>query len=79
MKQSLKDVGLLSDEQSLAIDQMKFHPPLKIIDEQIQKGSMVTAESVLNFANRVTDTTKSGLFNKRISWKTSKQKSLIDL
>ncbi|MGB3260572.1 dynamin family protein [Paenisporosarcina sp.] len=79
MKQSLKDVGLLSDEQSLEIDQMEFHPPLEIIDEQIQKGSLVTADSVLNFANRVTDTTKKWFIQQTDGWKNIQAKVIDDL
>lgn len=79
MKQSLKDVGLLTDEQSLAIDQMEFHPPIQIIDEQIQKGSLVTADSVLNFANRVTDATKKWFIQQTDGWKNVHAKVIEDL
>ncbi|WP_017378625.1 dynamin family protein [Paenisporosarcina sp. TG-14] len=79
MKQSLKDVGLLSDEQSLTIDQIKFHPPLHLIDEQIKKGTLVTADSLLNFANRVADTTKKWFVQQTDGWKTKQAKCIDDL
>lgn len=69
MKQSLKDVSLLSDETSIAIDQIEFHPPLQLIDAQIQSGSLITANAVLNFANRVADATKKWFIQQTDGWK----------
>ncbi|MFC6040210.1 dynamin family protein [Paenisporosarcina macmurdoensis] len=79
MKQSIKDVGLLSDEQSLTIDTIEFHPPLQLIDDQLQKGSLVTADSVLNFANRVADATKKWFIQQTDGWKNEQAKAIDEL
>lgn len=79
MKQSVKDVGLLSDEQSLTIDTIEFHPPLQVIEDQLQKGSLVTADSVLNFANRVADATKKWFIQQTDGWKNEQAKAIDDL
>ena len=79
MKQSIKDVGLLSDEQSLTIDTIEFHPPLQVIDDQLQKGSIVTADSVLNFANRVTEATKKWFIQQTDGWKNEQAKAIDEL
>ncbi len=72
MKQSLKDVGLLTDTESLTIDEIQFHPPLDVIDGQIQKGALVTADSILNFANRVSEATRKWFIRETESWKNEK-------
>lgn len=69
MKQSLKDVGILTDTASLAIDEQSFYPPLHVIDEQIKKGALLTADSVLNFANSVADATRKWFVRETESWK----------
>ncbi|HLG28434.1 MAG TPA: dynamin family protein [Paenisporosarcina sp.] len=79
MKQSIKDVGLLSDEQSLTIDSIEFHPPLQLIDDQLQKGSLVTADSVLNFANRVAEATKKWFIQQTDGWKNEQAKAIDEL
>ena len=76
MKQSLKDVGLLTDTVSLAIDDLKFEPPLHVIEDQIQKGALLNADSVLNFANRVTDATRKWFVRETESWKKEKAQEI---
>lgn len=77
MKQSLKDIGLLTDHESLTIDETQFHPPLSIIEDQIQKGALITADSILNFANRVTEATRKWFIRETEAWKNEKAE-LID-
>ncbi|WP_019413496.1 dynamin family protein [Paenisporosarcina sp. TG20] len=79
MKQSLKNVGLLTDEHSLTIDQIEFHPSLQLIDNQILKGSLVTADAVLNFANRVADATKKWFIQQTEEWKKQQAQAIEDL
>ncbi|MBE3102662.1 MAG: dynamin family protein, partial [Bacilli bacterium] len=79
MKQSLKDVGLLSDKHSLTIDQIEFHPPLQLIDDEIKKGSLVTADALLNFANRIENATTRWFILQTNDWKTEQVKTLDDL
>lgn len=79
MKQSLKDIGLLTDDESLTIDETQFHPPLSIIEDQIQKGALITADSILNFANRVTEATRKWFIRETESWKNEKAERIDDL
>jgi len=76
MKQSLKNVGLLTDTESIAIDERTFQPTIELIDGQIQKGSLITADSVLNFANRVADATRKWIIKENESWKNQKANEL---
>jgi predicted GTPase len=79
MKQSLKDVGLLTDTASLAIDDLAFYPPLQVIDEQIKKGALLTADSVLNFANSVADATRKWFVRETESWKNEQAREINTL
>lgn len=72
MKQALKDVGLLSDTESIKIDNMEFKPTQNLIDDQIQKSSLLTADSILNFANGVADATRRWFVRETESWKKEK-------
>jgi len=79
MKQSLKDIGLLSDSESIMIDEMTFEPSQKVIEDQIQKGALLTADSVLNFANRVADATRKWFVRETEAWKKAKAKEIDEL
>ncbi|WP_075617744.1 dynamin family protein [Paenisporosarcina indica] len=72
MKQSLKDVGLLTDTESMAIDELIFEPTQNVIDDQIQKSALLTADSVLNFANGVADATRRWFIRETEAWKNEK-------
>jgi predicted GTPase len=69
MKQSLKDVGLLNDEESMRIDEKEFNPSIQLIDDQIREGALLTADSVLNFANAVADATRKWFIQQTDPWK----------
>ncbi|RKJ16717.1 GTPase, partial [Butyricicoccus sp. 1XD8-22] len=58
MKQSLRDVGALTEQTASKIDHITFEIPFSVIEDQIHKGSLVTGDAVLNFANRVAEATK---------------------
>ncbi len=59
------------------IDSMEFSLPFSIIEDQIHKGSLVTGDAVLNFANRVADATKRYFIQETDSWKDS-QKDVLN-
>ncbi|WP_394187884.1 dynamin family protein [Paenisporosarcina quisquiliarum] len=69
MKQSLKDVGLLNDEESITIDEKEFNPSIQLIDDQVREGALLTADSVLNFANAVADATRKWFIQQTDPWK----------
>nr|WP_106778789.1 dynamin family protein [Lysinibacillus timonensis] len=71
MKQSLRDVGALTEQSASTIDSMSFNIPFTLIEEQIHKGSLVTGDAVLNFANRVAEATKRYFVQETDSWKDS--------
>lgn len=69
MKQSLKEVGALTDERAVQIDGMSFEVPFSIIEEQVKKDSLVTGDALLNFANRVAEATKRYFIEATDGWK----------
>ena len=58
MKNAFKDVGALTDERAAAIDAKAFDMPISVLEDQVQKNTVVTGDAVLNFANRVTEAAK---------------------
>ena len=70
MKNTLKDVGALTEQRASAIDEIAFVLPFSVIEEQIQKGALLTGDAVLNFANRVAEATKRYFIQATDSWKT---------
>lgn len=79
MKQSLKDVGALTDQLIAQIDGTEFSLPLSIIEDQIHKGSLVTGDAVLNFANRVAEATKRYFVQETDSWKDGQEEMLNEV
>lgn len=70
MKQSLKDVGALTDERASQIDAIDFDVPFSLIEEQVQRNSgIVTGDAVLNFANRVREATRRYFIRETDAWK----------
>lgn len=69
MKQSLKEAGLLSDTQSLHIDQFPLDPPLDVMEEALQEGITITGESVLQFTNRVVSQTSAWYVKETNRWR----------
>ncbi|BDH61440.1 GTPase [Lysinibacillus sp. PLM2] len=69
MKQSLRDVGALTEQTASEIDHIKFEIPFSVIEDQIHKGSLVTGDAVLNFANRVAEATKRFFIQETDKWK----------
>lgn len=73
MKQSLRDVGALTDERASAIDALPFNFPFTVIEGQVQAGALITGESLLNFAKNVAEATKRYFINETDAWKESQQ------
>lgn len=69
MKQSLKDVGALTEARAAEIDARDFAVPFSLIEEQVQSNVMVTGDAVLNFANRVAEATKRFFIRETDAWK----------
>ena len=69
MKQSLKDVGALTDERASQIDAIQFNVPFSLIEDQVQRNSIVTGDAVLNFANRVREATRRYFSRETDAWK----------
>lgn len=71
MKQSLKDVGALTDERAGQIDAIAFDVPFSLIEDCVQRNSIVTGDAVLNFANRVREATQRYFIRETDAWKES--------
>ncbi len=76
MKQSLKDVGALSDTESLAIDDFTFDIPFSVIEGEVRTNA-VAGDALINFANRVVSATRIWFKRETDDWKQHK-KSLIE-
>ncbi len=76
MKQSLKDVGALSDAESLAIDDFTFDIPFNVIEGEVRTNA-VAGDALINFANRVVSATRIWFKRETDDWKQHK-KSLIE-
>ncbi|MFP3917385.1 dynamin family protein [Lysinibacillus telephonicus] len=69
MKQSLRDVGALTDERAAQIDEMPFDAPFSLIEDQVKADAVITGDAVLNFANRVAEATKRFFIEATDEWK----------
>lgn len=79
MKQSLKDVGALTDERASQIDAIAFDVPFTLIEECVQRNAIVTGDAVLNFANRVREATRRYFIRETDAWKDSQIPLLKEL
>lgn len=69
MKQSLKDVGALTETYATTIDAMQFDVPFSVIESQVKADALVTADALLNFANRVAEATKRFFVQATDEWR----------
>lgn len=76
MKQSLKEVGALTDERAGGIDALSFEVPFSLIEDQIKQGSLVTGDALLNFANRVAEGTRRYFMDATEDWR-DQQKEVL--
>ena len=68
MKNSFKDVGALTEEIAAQIDGYSYEIPLGLVEDQVQKGALLTGDALLNFANRVSDATKRYFVRETDAW-----------
>lgn len=68
MKQSFRDVGAFNDAQNDAIDRYEFNVPFTVIEEQIPANALITGDTVLNFANKVSEATKRYFMRATDTW-----------
>lgn len=68
MKNSLKEVGALSDEKSLEVDAFKFDIPFEVITDEMRTDA-VAGDALLNFANRVVSATRMWFKRATDQWK----------
>ena len=76
MKNSFKDVGALNEEIAAQIDTYDYTIPTSIVEEQIQKGALLTGDALLNFANRVADAVKRYFIRQTDSWVANSEEML---
>jgi predicted GTPase len=53
MKKSLKEAGILTDEQSLVIDEIDMTIPFSDIENEFNVSDTITGDTVLNYAERM--------------------------
>ena len=76
MKNAFKDVGALNEERAHEIDALAYQIDIKLVEEQIQPGALLTGDALLNFANRVAEATKRYFVRQTDSWMASNQSML---
>ena len=76
MKTALKDVGALTDERAAATDAKVFNLPMSVLEDQVQKNTVVTGDAVLNFANRVSEAAKRYFIQTTDAWKLEQKSTL---
>ena len=69
MKQSLREVGVLNDERAAHIDSLSYDVPFSLIENQVKTGTLLTGDSLLNFANNVAEATKRFFIEATDVWK----------
>ncbi|MFC4712302.1 dynamin family protein [Planococcus dechangensis] len=79
MKTSLREAGLLTDTESLAIDQMDFTLPFSIVEETVPATTAMTADTVLNVSNSVTAQVQRWLIQQTDPWKVGQQEGFEGL
>lgn len=79
MKSSLKDAGLLTDSESLAIDDMIFDVPFSVVEEQTPTGASMTGDAVLNFANSISTAVQRWFIRETDGWKKEQEQKFEGL
>lgn len=79
MKNSLKAAGLLTDEESLAIDEKEFPLPFSIVEEQLPKSGPITSDAILNFAKNITVAIQRWFIKETEGWKVAQEEKFTSL
>ncbi len=69
MKDSLKQAGILTDERSLAIDNMNLTLPFDEVDEQLIVKEAITGETILVYSEQMKSAIHKVYKNKTEDWK----------
>ena len=69
MKNTLKEAGILTDEQSLAVDAMDLSIPFKTIEDHFTVSDVITGDTVLNFAKQMKTNITSAYRQLTEEWK----------
>ncbi|MET3575183.1 dynamin family protein [Bhargavaea ullalensis] len=72
MKQSLREAGILSDEEAIRIDRMDLEVPLSVIEGEVPQGALVTGDTVLNFTEAVRQAVIRWFIRETDGWKKEK-------
>ncbi|GEK33058.1 dynamin family protein [Kurthia sibirica] len=72
MKTSLQEVGALTDELSLEIDDFQFDIPFAVIENEMRSNALA-GDALLNFANRVQQATRMWFKRATDDWKLEKK------
>lgn len=79
MKNSLKDAGLLTDDESISIDEQEFSPPFSLIEEQLPKSGPITSDAILNFAKNITVSIQRWFIKETEGWKKAQEEKFTSL
>ncbi len=79
MKSALKDAALLTDRDSLAIDEMQLEPPFSVVEDQMPKGVLITGDTVLNFANSLSTAIQRWFIKETENWKNGQKEKFESL
>ncbi|RLQ92525.1 dynamin family protein [Planomicrobium sp. Y74] len=79
MKSALKDAALLTDKDSLEIDDMELEVPFSVVEEQMPKGVLITGDTVLNFANSLSVAIQRWFIKETESWKNAQKEKFESL
>lgn len=78
MKTMLKDVALLTDEQSEEIDEKVYGLPHSVITETLHDGAGTTGDAILHYCNRVRDAVNRFFTKETDQWKEQKIQFIQD-
>lgn len=73
MKTALRDADLLTDSDSLAIDDMEMKPPFSVVESQMPKGVLITGDTVLNFTNSLSTAIQRWFIQETENWKKAQE------
>lgn len=69
MKAALKDAALLTDSETLAIDDMQMDLPFSVVEGQMPKAVLITGDTVQNFAKSLSVAIQRWFIKETESWK----------
>ncbi|AQQ53557.1 dynamin family protein [Planococcus lenghuensis] len=79
MKEQLRSVRLLTDEATLAIEDMNYRVPFDVIEQTIPKSTGATGTTVLNVADKITESIRRWFMQRTDSWKNEQEQAFDQL